>query len=56
MQTEAEDVVDIGKESPATRAMYGIDRNESRSFGTKCLMARRLIESGVRFVQVFSDG
>jgi uncharacterized protein (DUF1501 family) len=36
--------------------MYGIDNKASRSFGTKCLMARRLVESGVRFVQVFSDG
>jgi len=36
--------------------MYGIDNPQSVSFGSKCLMARRLIESGVRFVQVFSDG
>jgi hypothetical protein len=56
MQAEATDVVDIRKESAETRARYGIDRSESRSFGTKCLMARRLVESGVRFVQVFSDG
>jgi hypothetical protein len=56
MQTEAAEVVDISKESAATRTMYGIDQNASRSFGTKCLMARRLIERGVRFVQVFSDG
>ncbi len=56
MQTEAAEVVDLSRESPETRAMYGIDRAQSRSFGTKCLMARRLVESGVRFVQVFSDG
>jgi len=56
MQAEAADVVDVAKESPQTRAMYGIDHKQSRSFGTKCLMARRLVESGVRFVQVFSDG
>ena len=56
MQAEATDVVDIRQESAETRARYGIERDETRSFGTKCLMARRLVESGVRFVQVFSDG
>jgi hypothetical protein len=56
MQTEAADVVDLSQESAQTRQQYGIDRPESRSFGSKCLMARRLVESGVRFVQVFSDG
>jgi hypothetical protein len=56
MQAEAADVVDINKESAQTRARYGIDNQLTRSFGTKCLMARRLVESGVRFVQVFSDG
>jgi hypothetical protein len=56
MQAEAANIVDISQESPETRAMYGIDQPQSRSFGNKCLMARRLIESGVRFVQVFSDG
>ena len=56
MQAEAADVVDLSKESAQTRDMYGIDNPKSRSFGSKCLMARRLVESGVRFVQVFSDG
>jgi hypothetical protein len=56
MQTAAADVVDMNQESAETRARYGIDNPTSRSFGTKCLMARRLVESGVRFVQVFSDG
>ncbi len=56
MQADAAEVVDINKESADTRARYGIDNKASRSFGTKCLMARRLVESGVRFVQVFSDG
>lgn len=56
MQTEAAEIVTISQESPETRALYGIDQPQSRSFGTKCLMARRLVESGVRFVQVFSDG
>jgi uncharacterized protein (DUF1501 family) len=36
--------------------MYGLDRKETRSYGSKCLLARRLVESGVRFVQVYSDG
>jgi hypothetical protein len=56
MQAEAIEVVNLSKESTATHAMYGIDNPESRSYGSKCLMARRLIESGVRFVQVYSDG
>jgi hypothetical protein len=56
MQTEAADVVDISREAAKTKVMYGIDDGRSRSFGTKCLMARRLVENGVRFVQVFSDG
>lgn len=56
MQTEATDVVDLSQETEATHKQYGIDRKESKSFGSKCLMARRLIESGVRFVQVYSDG
>jgi hypothetical protein len=56
MQADAAEVVDISKESAETRARYGIDNKASRSFGTKCLMARRLVENGVRFVQVFSDG
>jgi hypothetical protein len=56
MQTEATEVVNLAKESDQTHKMYGIDKPESRSFGTKCLMARRLVESGVRFVQVYSDG
>jgi hypothetical protein len=56
MQTEALEVVDVSRETEATQKMYGLDQERSRSFGTKCLMARRLIESGVRFVQVYSDG
>jgi hypothetical protein len=56
MQTEAAAVVDLSRETAATRAAYGLDNPQSRSFGGKCLMARRLVESGVRFVQVFSDG
>lgn len=56
MQTEATEVVDLSRETEATHELYGITNPKSRSFGSKCLMARRLIESGVRFVQVYSDG
>ncbi|MCA8997378.1 MAG: DUF1501 domain-containing protein, partial [Planctomycetaceae bacterium] len=56
MQMEATDLVDFSTETAETRKMYGIDEKETRSFGSKCLMARRLIERGVRFVQVYSDG
>ncbi|MEZ6150569.1 MAG: DUF1501 domain-containing protein [Pirellulaceae bacterium] len=56
MQTEAKDVVDLAQESEQTHALYGIDNPRSKSYGSKCLMARRLVESGVRFVQVYSDG
>lgn len=52
MQTEATEVVDLSRETEATHGLYGIDNDRSRSYGTKCLMARRLVESGVRFVQV----
>ncbi len=54
MQMAAPDLVDISRESQATLSMYGLDRNATRSFGTRCLMARRMIERGVRFVQVYS--
>jgi hypothetical protein len=56
MQAEAMGLVDFSDEPEATRALYGLDRDVSRNFGTKCLMARRLVERGVRFVQVYSDG
>lgn len=56
MQMEATELVDFSTETAETRELYGIDQKETRSFGSKCLMARRLIERGVRFVQVYSDG
>lgn len=56
MQMEATDLTDFSSESPETHALYGLDTEVSRSIGTKCLLARRLIERGVRFVQVYSDG
>jgi len=56
MQQEATEVVDLSRETQATHQLYGLDKPASQSFGSKCLMARRLVESGVRFVQVYSDG
>ena len=56
MQKEATEVVDLSRETKATQELYGIDKSRTKSYGSKCLMARRLVESGVRFVQVYSDG
>ena len=56
MQKEATEVVDLSRETKATQQLYGIDQSRTKSYGSKCLMARRLVESGVRFVQVYSDG
>ena len=56
MQAEAVDLIDFTRETEATRTMYGLDRSETKSYGSKCLLARRMVESGVRFVQVYSDG
>ena len=55
MQNEASQVVDLARETEATRRLYGLDQPKARAFGTKCLLARRLVESGVRFVQVYCD-
>ena len=54
MQSAAPDIVNIAGENTATRQLYGVDDPETSEFGTRCLMARRLIESGVRFVQLYS--
>lgn len=54
MQSEAPQLVDIGGETAQTRAMYGIDQKETREFGQRCLLARRMIERDVRFVQLYS--
>lgn len=56
MQTAALGAVDIERESPATRAMYGLDNRLTADFGRKCLVARRLMEKGVRFIQIYSGG
>ncbi|WP_010585103.1 DUF1501 domain-containing protein [Schlesneria paludicola] len=56
MQTSAADVVDVGRETAQTQAMYGLDDPLTADFGRKCLISRRLIEQGVRFVQIYSGG
>jgi uncharacterized protein (DUF1501 family) len=56
MQMSVPDVADLSKESAATRRLYGIDEKHTAEFGSMCLMARRLVERGVRFVQLYSGG
>ncbi len=54
MQSAAPDAVDVSRESEETRSLYGLDRADTAEFGTRCLLARRLVERGVRFVQLYS--
>ena len=54
MQAEAPGVVDLAKETAATKQLYGLDEKETAVFGRNCLLARRLVEHGVRFVQLYS--
>jgi uncharacterized protein (DUF1501 family) len=54
MQAEAPQAVDLSKETEATRKLYGMDREETAVFGRNCLLARKLVEKGVRFVQLYS--
>ena len=54
LQLSAPEVMDISKESAATRKLYGIDDKITEDFGRNCLVARRMLERGVRFVQVWS--
>jgi hypothetical protein len=56
MQSAAPDAVDLAQETAATQAMYGIGRQPTDEFGRNCLIARRLVERGVRFVQLYSGG
>ena len=52
MQTEASDIFALEKESDATHALYGMQRGQTEGFGWQCLVARRLVERGVRFVEL----
>jgi hypothetical protein len=56
MQSSAKDALDISQETQATQEMYGLDQPETREYGTRLLIARRLVERGVRFVQIFIAG
>ncbi|MFO0848042.1 MAG: DUF1501 domain-containing protein [Gemmataceae bacterium] len=56
MQTHAPEAVDLSRETVETKALYGLDDPRSVEFGTRLLLTRRLIERGVRFVQVYSGG
>ncbi len=56
MQSSAVEAVELTKESAATRALYGLDEKPTEYVGRQCLMARRLVERGVRFVQIYSGG
>ncbi|MBI3877244.1 MAG: DUF1501 domain-containing protein [Verrucomicrobia bacterium] len=53
MQSHAQEVVDVSKESEATKQLYGIGNKTTNEFGTRCLLARRMVERGVRFVQLY---
>lgn len=52
MQTTAKEAFDLSEETEATHRMYGLDNPKSKEYGSRCLIARRLIERGVRFVQI----
>jgi hypothetical protein len=56
MQTAVPEALELSRESEATRRMYGLDNPVTREYGTRCLIARRLVERGVRFVQLFLSG
>jgi hypothetical protein len=56
MQTAAREALDLSSESPATRDLYGLDSDVTRSYGERCLLARRLVERGVRFVLILING
>ena len=54
MQQSAPEAVDLSRETAATKQLYGLDRKETERYGRNCLLARRLVERGVRFVQLYS--
>lgn len=56
MQSSAPEAVDVDHEPDYIKQMYGIDQNRTEDFGKKCLLARRLVERGVRFIQIYSGG
>jgi hypothetical protein len=56
MQTTVPAILDIAGESAETRKLYGLDNPKTAEYGKRCLLARRLVERGVRFVQIFLNG
>lgn len=56
MQATAPEAIDLDEEPEYVRRMYGVDHKQTEEFGRKCLLARRLVERGVRFIQVYSGG
>lgn len=56
MQQSAPEAVDLNQESAATQKLYGLDEPRTQDFGKRCLLARRLVERGVRFIQLYSGG
>ena len=56
MQSAAPEAVDLADEDEKTKQLYGIDNPETNDFGTRCLIARRLVDRGVRFIQLYSGG
>jgi len=56
MQATAPEAIAVEDESEETKALYGMDRKETEDFGRKCLLARRLVERGTRFIQIYSGG
>lgn len=56
MQTAAKEALDVSQEPAYVHKLYGLDQDQTREYGTRCLIARRLVERGVRFVQLFLGG
>jgi hypothetical protein len=56
MQTSAPEAVDLSRETAETKALYGLNEKRTETFGRQCLLARRLVERGVRFIQLYSGG
>ena len=56
MQLDAAEALDLSQETAETFQLYGLDNPKTDSYGRRCLMARRLVERGVRFVQIFVEG
>ena len=56
MQSSAPEATDLNQEPEHVKALYGLDDKRSEAFGRQCLMARRLVERGVRFIQIYSGG